>query len=159
LELLLIDGRADPTDYISECLRLAYQNNKIESINLLLKDGRVNPFIDQKSLIIYSIHKNHIELFQLLLSKKDSTFCYFEVLEYISQNNNIEFLKVILNNKEVNPVGYYNLPIYFAFKNKYFEICKLLWSDYRVKDTLNDDYPNLLKYFLQQDFKSKIAQF
>tara|TARA_Y100000034_G_scaffold99524_1_gene122299 strand:- start:350 stop:610 length:261 start_codon:yes stop_codon:yes gene_type:complete len=78
--------------------------------------------------------------------------------DYIEKND-INNVKLLLNDKRVDPSDRNNWAIRFAFKNKHFDIVNLLWQDQRIKNSLKNHDEELYNQLVKQDTKEKVDKF
>jgi ankyrin repeat protein len=104
---------------------------------------------------------NDLTNFEILV--KDNSIDVSEMRDYPIRhacfNGNIEIVKLLLNNKKVNPLVDYNYPIKYAFQNGHTEVVKALWNDQRVKKTLIHDIPSLHEKLTKEEIKNKLSEF
>jgi len=67
VQLLLKDGRADPTDDDNYALYSACKNGHVEVVKALLQDPRVDPSVNNNEAIRWASSKGHTEVVRLLL--------------------------------------------------------------------------------------------
>ena len=103
LELLLRDGRVDPSDQDNQAVILASETGNLQALQLLLKDDRVDPSDQSNEAIIQACTKGHLQVVELLL-----------------------------RDKRVNPASRRNRAINRASDAGHGEIVQLLLSDSRV---------------------------
>jgi hypothetical protein len=108
VQVLLDDGRADPSEGDNRMIRDAVRSGDIDTIRVLLSDERVDPTVDHLSILRESIRCGYADILRLLLRdrrviralmKED---IYPDVLEAVAASR-IEALKIIFDREYVIP--------------------------------------------------------
>lgn len=156
-KLLLILGlskRGDPNKMFSAGL-------EIYSIDLLkkaIKAGATNVNIGNCEALILAVERNDLELFKMLLKnpkidpsnggKREQTYSNFDngALRIACSKGFYEIVKLLLNDKRVNPVTGKNYPLRNAYKNKHWNVVQLLIEN----DTVFNYDEKLIKKILKE---------
>ena len=75
------------------------------------------------------------------------------------ENNNINNVKLLLNDKRVDPSDDNNWAIKLASQNGHVDIVNLLWQDQRIKNSLENDDKELYNKLIKNDIKDKVKDF
>lgn len=134
VQLLLNDGRADPTDDSNYALYIASKNDHVDVVRLLLQDPRVDPSADDNCAIRIASENGHVDVVRLLLEdpRVDPSADDNQAIRYASENGHIEVVRLLLEDPRVDPSAYNNYAIWYASKNGHVEVVRLLLEDPRV---------------------------
>ena len=144
VELLLDDGRVDPSELNQECLRHAAENGHLWVVDLLLQDWRVEPDAIQNFAIRLACLNGHSEIVNLLMSYdrvdpgvKDN-YC----IQWASANGHTKVVKMLLLDKSgrVDPSSNNNYCIKKACFFGHFAIVKILIRQPSVNPCDSDNY-------------------
>ncbi len=139
---LVINGiNSDKYDYKLFVENLI-QYKHLNLFNILLNNKKIDPSINNNTIIKNSSQYGYLEIVKLLLNDKrvDPTADNNYSIRLASQNGHLEIVKLLLNDKRVDPSTNNNDAIEFASKNGHLEIVKLLLSDKRVDPSDNRNY-------------------
>ena len=75
------------------------------------------------------------------------------------RDNNIKQIELLLNDKRIDPSNLNNFAIRFASENGQTEIVNLLWSNQRIKDTLQNDNLELYNHMITKETINKLDEF
>jgi hypothetical protein len=70
-------------------------------------------------------------------------------------NNNINLVKIMLNDSDINPTDCKNIAIRYAYNKSQHEVVDLLWNDQRVKKTLEIYDLKIFEKLTSKDIKNK----
>ncbi|KAI8891775.1 ankyrin repeat-containing domain protein, partial [Globomyces pollinis-pini] len=123
-------------------LEKAIQENNANIVQLLLKDGRLDPSIGDNVALLVSSEKGYTGMVKLLLgdervnpSVKDNN-----AIRLASEHGRTEIVAILLNNRRVDPAAKNNHAIRLASQNGHTEIVNILLNDERVDPTVYDNY-------------------
>jgi ankyrin repeat protein len=145
VQLLLNDGRADPTDDSNYALYIASKNGHIEVVRLLLQwssgTKRVDPTADDNCAIRIASENGHIEIVLLLLQdpRVDPSADGNQAIRYASENGHVEVVRLLLEDPRVDPSVRDNYAIMMASKNGHVDVVQLLLQDPRVTKNQNQN--------------------
>lgn len=163
LQLLLEDGRFDPSYSESEALRAACDSGKIEMVKLLLSDGRSDPTARQQLAIRWATLNKHTEIVRMLMKYPDvdptyNNLSYNSAFYYASSRGYIEILKIFLKDHRVNPAVNDNRLMYVACRDGYIDVIKLVMNHPSINlaidnnrflfTAVNHDYVNIGKLLI-----------
>ena len=130
-----------------EKFKIAIKNNNIEKISYLLNVKDFDPTLENNYGLRYATHFNHIEIVKMLVN--DNRVYPFDYAHYVKQlefqkemeDNNINKVKSILNDKNINPSYNDNQAIIYSCENGNLEMVKLLLKDERVNPAMKNNKP------------------
>jgi hypothetical protein len=161
IKILLNDSRFDPSISNNISLIQCITYNSIESLKLLLKDKRIKFTSTNSGIIGHAVLNLNHEALKILLKNKEvnpNTWKLF-FTENCCEISAYKTLSALLSHNKFNPISQNNAFITEAFNNKKQTIVDLLWSNKKVKDTLENDNNTLFNYLSQIDLKNKIGSF
>jgi hypothetical protein len=112
------------------CISLAVQYNRVEFVELILTDKRVD-FNLQANLALVSAAQ----------------------LDYIN------IVEIILNNDNFIPLDIYGQATNISFNFDHHDLTKMLWSDHRGKKLIQKNYPELNADITKKYINKKISDF
>lgn len=139
LQELLKIKNIDPSFQKNECIIKASSEGNYEVVKILLHHPKVNPAARHNLALKLACSNGRDHVVEILLKDNrvdlnDRTDGY-SALMHATINNKFNTVKLLLNNKEMDPTDYEALDI--SISKKYFDISKLI---------LNDDRTNLAVY-------------
>lgn len=144
-----VDSTSEKNHPIFDCLELQYTKmvqtlflskgceiGDLELVELLLKDGRVNPTFENNAAINIVCKNGHYNLFKFLLSfkseKGDRIQPSKDCLINACTGGHRKIIKLLLKDKRIDPSVNDNLAIRAVCQSGYVEIVKKLCKDPRV---------------------------
>lgn len=117
-------------------------NEYPEIVELLLKDGRVDPVAEDNNAIKFASENGHTETVKLLLqnSRVDPGARDNYAIRFASKNGHLEIVKLLLQDSRVNPGAQNNCAIRWASENGHLEVVRILLQDSRVDPGAHDNY-------------------
>jgi hypothetical protein len=80
-------------------------------------------------------------------------------IQYAAQNGHFELVKLLLNDKRINPTKKNNWAILAANDNGYNDIVTLLFNDKRIKQSLKESNSYLYNKLMPSEIKLKLETF
>ena len=127
--------------------------------NLLLNDKRVDPSFDSCCCIELATKYGHIDIVKLLLKDDRVNIEHNYSFELAAEYGHINLISLFLEKDITDPSKEANQAIYLAHKEGHFNIADLLWSNEKVKSTLQKDNFNLYNIFKKEEVKNKVSEF
>jgi ankyrin repeat protein len=141
VQLLLEDGRMDPSTYNNSAIISAVQKGQIEIVRLLLQDPRVDPSARTNFAFRWVCEnghtEGHTEIVRILLADPRvdpiaaDNYAFVRACAY----ERIETVRLLLQDPRVNPTENDNHVFFYACENGYIEIVRLLLQDPRIDPT------------------------
>ena len=137
----------------------AIKNGHTDIVHQYIKSNGIEEYYDFS--IEIAARRGYIEIVNILLQQKSTNpnINNSEPLILATQYGHFETVKLLLNDPRVDPVGICNIPIKSASFNNDEKIIQLLWSDERIKNTLENDDLQLYNELIQRNFIKKIQSF
>ena len=138
--LLYIKNNINKDDF-HEILKIAYQYNRYDVINMILTDTSYHTLIDKEVFLQYAVKINNIEIVKKLLHGEiDANFDYNNIIEIAIEKNFVDIVKLLLQNKiiqsKINKQHIFNS----AIKYICYDIVKLLLQDKTIDPSENNNY-------------------
>jgi hypothetical protein len=136
----------------------AIRQNDIRMITFLLKLKEVEVAKDDNWAIRYAAEYGYQEIFELLLndSRTDPSDHFNWAIRLASKNEHINIVKQLIEDSRVDPSYRGNWAIMAADFVHNKEIIEILWSNTKVKNTLQKNQPKL---FNKLKITDKITHF
>ncbi len=166
VQLLLEDGRADPTLFMSSWVTWT-----LEIVSLLLKDGRIDPLHNESYAFRHAALSSNVELVKMLLGDGRADPCTHQdrslrsasyrggadivrlisedgradgralntALVIASQMGYVDIVRTLLENSQVDPTANNNRAVWAASENMDLEIVDVLLADPRVQKKPAED--------------------
>ncbi len=80
-------------------------------------------------------------------------------IRYAAENGFFTIVKLLMEDKRVNPSASYNWSIKQAFENKHYDVVKYLWKLNEIKETLKENGKELYSQLISEDIKNKVKVF
>ncbi|KAJ2990630.1 hypothetical protein HDV02_004236 [Globomyces sp. JEL0801] len=142
-QMLLKDGRLDPSADDNCIIKLASAKGHAEIVQLLLKHDRVDPSAADNCAIKSASAEGHTEIVKMLLKDvrvepaADDNYC----IRVACENGHTDIVRVLLKNKRVDPSAKSNFAIRLASEKGKTEVVKILLNDERVDPSALENYP------------------
>jgi ankyrin repeat protein len=124
----------DPTDNDNELIREASEEGDVESLRLLLQDGRADPTANDNFPIGVAISEGHTEIVRLLLEdgRADPTYHNNFPIMTATNEGHTDIVRLLLEDGRADPAYNNNEAIILATRQGYTTIVRLLLEDGRA---------------------------
>jgi len=131
-----------PKDFLLSLFKSSVKDNKVEIIEVLLSDPRVDPSASNNYAIREASKYGHVEIVKLLLSdpRVDPSAEDNYAIDFASLFGRIKVVELLLSDPRVDPSANNNYAIRLASSFGHLEVVELLLSDSRVDPSANDNY-------------------
>ena len=130
----LVNTKSTTAEMLQELFIVCVLEDWSDQVEILLKDDRVDPSLDDNGAIVHACANGHTELAELLL--KDTRIDYAarqnEPIILAVCNGHAKIVRMLLMELYVEPADRSNQAINSAAQNNQAEIIKLLLEDFRV---------------------------
>lgn len=127
-------------------LSCATSKNRIDIINLLLNDARVDPSSKLNRAIYTSVNEKNLNIFKILFNheKVNQKEIFDDILILNIKEKNIDFIFYLLNDFDINPFSKKNDLINLCIKVNFIEAAILLINSkmYKIDPIFNNDLIN-----------------
>ena len=137
------------------------KDNDIKKVQKYLKDQDINIANNFYFSLRTAAELSFIDILELLFKNKQIKIevAYKIALIYIPNKDTIKIIHLLLNDKKGFPSQNNNEAIILLDNNNNMESVRLLWSDQRVKDSLEKNNSSLYNKLILQDINDKLKGF
>lgn len=144
IKYLINTYNIDPSLNSNQAFNNAIITGHYNIVNYMLNDDRIEPEINNGIALRIAIQNKYTDIAKLLIEDNRFSIDILDAcLKIACVTDELDIIKCILNNNQVDPVGYNNKPIKIAIKLWNTKIINYLLSYETVRDNLQNEDPQL----------------
>ena len=157
----LLLSKNTPKCDIENYLIKACKNGCIKSVELILKDRRANPAINNNQPIELATEMGHIDIIKILMENERvcPEFESNKLIRQAAKYGDLNIVKILLTSENVEPSDYSNYATICSFFNKHYEISLLLFKYESVRIKLKENQPDTYSELIKMEIQRKISCF
>lgn len=119
----------------------AAEHGHIDVIELILRDGRVDPSSSENCAVWWACASGHLEIVKILLNdpRVDPSDDDNGAIVEASEHGHTDIVRMLLKDKRVDPSDFENTAIITASQNGHLEVVRILLNDPRVDPSADND--------------------